>query len=290
MAFVSLKYDDVFREVFSHENILKRFISDVTGISLEEICSVKISSPYLWRRYRKQKQGILDVALVLNNDIKVDIELQVRFQKHWDRRCVFYLSKLFTEDLRTGEKYERLRKCISISILDFEMTKGEACHSVDSLRDRRGREFTDLLEIHIIELTKPLTGTDALDDWVRLFCATSGEDLDMIKTNNAGVLEAINVMRTMGLGKLLRFEYEQRLKAKRDRWAEDDYIRDLGIKEGIAKGKAASILQLLEELGPVPQAVRDRVQAETDEQTLRQWLKSAADADSIQTFRQKENL
>ena len=112
----------------------------------------------------------------------------------------------------------------------------------------------------------------------------------MIKTNNAGVLEAINVMRTMGLGKLLRFEYEQRLKAKRDRWAEDDYIRDLGIKEGIAKGKAASILQLLEELGPVPQAVRDRVQAETDEQTLRQWLKSAADADSIQTFRQKENL
>ena len=45
MAFVSLKYDDVFREVFSHENILKRFISDVTGISLEEICSVKISSP-----------------------------------------------------------------------------------------------------------------------------------------------------------------------------------------------------------------------------------------------------
>lgn len=116
----------------------------------------------------------------------------------------------------------------------------------------------------------------------------------MIKTNNAGVLEAINVMRTMGLGKLLRFEYEQRLKAKRDRWAEDDYIRDLGIEEGIArgiaKGKAASILQLLEELGPVPQAVRDRVQAETDEQTLRQWLKSAADADSIQTFRQKENL
>ena len=31
MTFASLKYDDVFREVFSHESIRKQFISDVTG-------------------------------------------------------------------------------------------------------------------------------------------------------------------------------------------------------------------------------------------------------------------
>ena len=41
-----------------------------------------------------------------------------------------------------------------------------------------------------------------------------------------GILDAIEVVRRMNLGKKLRWTYEARLKAKRDRKAEDDYSRD----------------------------------------------------------------
>ncbi len=57
MNYASLKYDDVFREVFSHESIRKQFISDVTGIPLHSIRSVRLDSPFLWKKHRRQKQG-----------------------------------------------------------------------------------------------------------------------------------------------------------------------------------------------------------------------------------------
>lgn len=38
-------------------------------------------------------------------------------------------------------------------------------------------------------------------------------------------MEAVREMKIFNLRKRIRYEYEMRLKEKRDRWAEDDYIR-----------------------------------------------------------------
>ena len=63
-----------------------------------------------------------------------------------------------------------------------------------------------------------------------------------------GILDAIEVVRRMNLGKKLRWTYEARLKAKRDRKAEDDYVRDEGRlegqMEGLAQGRAEGQEQL----------------------------------------------
>ena len=42
-------------------------------------------------------------------------------------------------------------------------------HSVYYLRDEEGKLFTDLFEVHIIELRKQLKGNDAVNDWIRFF-------------------------------------------------------------------------------------------------------------------------
>lgn len=54
---------------------------------------------------------------------------------------------------------------------------------------------------------------------------------------------------------------------------------------GFVAGKIESILELLSDLGTVPQEVRERIQAETDSQILSSWHKSSAHAGSIQEFR-----
>ena len=81
MKIFSLKYDDVFREVMSYEGIRKQLISDVTGIPLEKIKTATLESPFLWKRYRYQKQGILDVLVTLDNGTRIDIELQVHISE-----------------------------------------------------------------------------------------------------------------------------------------------------------------------------------------------------------------
>ncbi|MDE7284116.1 MAG: hypothetical protein K2N85_11140 [Lachnospiraceae bacterium] len=47
MNFISLKDDYVFRELFTHENIRKQFISDVLGIRMEHIKFEKLATPFL---------------------------------------------------------------------------------------------------------------------------------------------------------------------------------------------------------------------------------------------------
>ncbi|MDE5865452.1 MAG: Rpn family recombination-promoting nuclease/putative transposase, partial [Lachnospiraceae bacterium] len=62
MKFISLKNDYSFKELFTHENIRKQFISDVLGIRMEHIKSIRITTPFFWKRYRMQKLGIIDLA------------------------------------------------------------------------------------------------------------------------------------------------------------------------------------------------------------------------------------
>lgn len=91
--FVSLKRDEfAFREVFGVDGVRRQFVSDVTGIPLQAIRSVRIVSPILRKRTRKQKLGILDLALT-------------------------YLSHLYVDELWTGEDYDKLKKSITRCIL-----------------------------------------------------------------------------------------------------------------------------------------------------------------------------
>ena len=104
-----------------------------------------------------------------------------------------------------------------------------------------------MMEIHTLELRKNLVGQNRMNDWIRLFNAESEEDLDMIKTENAGILEAIREVKVMSLSKRLRAHYEAHMKDVRDRKAREKYVRMEGEKEGFEKGLQIFILDNLEE-------------------------------------------
>lgn len=246
MSFISPKEDFCFKELFSIEIVRKGFISDVLSIPMEDIKSVRLLNTFLWKRFKKQKQGILDVVVELNDNTKINIEIQTKVYSHWDKRSLFYLSKLFTEDLKTGKGYSDLKKCIHISILDFNLTDRPIYHSVYRLRDTEGNEFTDLFELHIIELRKQLNGTEAIDNWIRFFNAESKEDLKMIRTKNVGLQTAIEQLREISLTRRLRLIHEAKLKEKRDRRAQDDYVRNQGMEEGREEGREEGIRVLIQ--------------------------------------------
>ena len=54
------------KELFRNPVIRKYFISVVLNIPVEMIRSTRLLNTYLWRKYRYQKQGILDVLVELN--------------------------------------------------------------------------------------------------------------------------------------------------------------------------------------------------------------------------------
>ena len=79
------------KELFANELIRKQFISDVTGIPMAEIHAAYLCTPFLRRRYRKQKQGVLDVLVELNNSTKINYRNTVTVQKVVSARCFWHV-------------------------------------------------------------------------------------------------------------------------------------------------------------------------------------------------------
>ncbi len=300
---ISPKYDYVVKELFRDETILRYFISDVLGIRQESIRSLRLRNTFLWKRHKKQKLGILDVVVELNDDTKIDIELQAKVCDSWDKRQLFYLSKLYTEDLQSGQDYSHLRKCVGISILDFNLSNRKKYHTVYYLMDEEGNKLSDMLEVHVLELNKKLTGQGEVDDWIRFFNIRTEEDLKMIKTKNLGILKAIGELERLSMSNPLRLRYEAYLKRVRDDRAWRIYVwkearaegkaegraegKAEGRAEGKAEGRAEAIIYLLESRGKVPEKLKLRILEEKDLDRLQQWLTFAAASGSVGEFQKK---
>ncbi len=246
---LSPKYDYFIKELFHEEIVLRYFIQDILSLSMEQVRSVRLRNTFLRRSHRKKKLGILDIVADLNDNTKLNIEMQIRFFKAWDKRQLFYLCKLFTEDLLTGQDYSRLCRCIGISLLDFNLSEREEYHSIYRLRDSAGNEFSDALEIHVLELKKQLTGQNHVDDWIRFFNIETEGDIKMLKsrTKNPGILTAIQTLQRMSLSNPLRLWYEAYMKKLRDDRAWRAYVQEQSREEGLAEGKAKGLAEGLAE-------------------------------------------
>ena len=122
---------------------------------------------------------------------------------------------------------------------------------IDDEGEDKIMDYSDLLELHIIELRKTLTGNSRIDDWIRLFNAETEEDLHMIKTKNAGVQRAKYVLQEMSLTEAMRDALESYRKKRMDRKSEDAYVYDQGKEAGeqigIERGKQAEIFSSVQE-------------------------------------------
>lgn len=307
--FIPPKSDVAFKELMRNEEVRRYFISDVLDIPLKKIESVRLENTFLSRRSRREKQCILDVKMQLNDESRINVELQIRRLAYWDKRSLFYLAKMYTDGLFSGQRYDRLKKCIVIDILDFPGDENPGCHKVYHLRDAKGRLYSDQFEVHIIELNKEPDG-DRLDDWIRLLRIGSREELENMHSGNAGVAKAIDEVRAMNLSRRLRAWYDARQRDQRDRWAIEDAIREdsqklgletgqkigmeigqeigqeIGMEIGQKDGRRQDIMDLLEDKGEIPGDICDRIYAQEDTEVLRKWHRMAAKAENFDDFRE----
>ena len=81
------------------------------------------------------------------------------------------------------------------------------------------------------------------------------------------------------------FEYNEEdvRQVLREEALEEGY--EEGYKTGRTDGKIEALLYLLEEKGIISEDLDKRIKTETDENTLRKWLKLASSAESIEKFK-----
>ena len=84
------KIDFAFKEIMMDDMIRIGFLSAILKIDPAEIKETKVLNTNLRKIYEGEKQGILDVRVLLDNYMEIDIEIQLATLNVWADRSLFY--------------------------------------------------------------------------------------------------------------------------------------------------------------------------------------------------------
>lgn len=238
------KVDFCFKELMEDELVRRGFLSALLVIPPEQITGTVLLPTILRKKYVNDKLGILDVRAMMRDGSQVDIEIQVANFKAWPERSLFYLCKMFSDQIKEGDNYDNLKKCIHVGILDFDLFQGDDYYSRFHLwEDHREEMYSNKFEIHILELSKvqsrPYPESELLN-WARFICGETKEDLRAVAEKDPYINEAYGRLLNISEDEQKRLEYEARLKAIRDHQylmsssLEDG--RQMGLKQGLQEG------------------------------------------------------
>jgi hypothetical protein len=97
---------------------------------MDQIIALKvIENKQLKKEMLNDKTGRLDIRAELASGEQINIEMQMVNRHNMVKRTLFYLAKLFTASIKSGESYEKLRKTITINLLNFSLFPYERFHS-----------------------------------------------------------------------------------------------------------------------------------------------------------------
>ena len=209
-----------------------------------------------------EKKRIINWKITLNNNKKINIEMQVLNSNDWPERSLTYLCKAF-DNLQEGQNYIDVMPAIHVGILDFtlfpEHPEFYARYAMKNIINNN--IYSDKLLLNVLDLNQIQLATDediacGLHYWARLFKAKTWEELQMLASEYEIFEDITDTMRQALADKKTRMECEARERYERDRISLYHSGRREGRKEAIIKAiqmshdynvsKEATIQQLME--------------------------------------------
>lgn len=230
--------DFCFKELMHNETVRKGIIAAILNIHPDEVEKTELMPTILRTESEDDKYGILDVRVKLKNGTQMDFEMQVIYYDYWANRTIYYLSKIYSSQIKEGDNYDKLQKCIQVSILNHVLIPDDPeCYRRICFCDTKtGKEYSDKMEIHILELPKlpPEQQNESdLIQWMRFPGGKNRKDLKHMSEKNSNLKEAYNELDKLSTDEQKRLEYEARQKALRDK----NILLITGENRGLEKGE-----------------------------------------------------
>ena len=257
--------DIVFQMLFSTVNveITKGLIS---ALLESEINSLELDlNKQLQGDEVDDKIGIVDLRAKIDNNIECEIEMQMIYSKNFIPRLLYYWSKLYSNQLKKGKKYDALNKTISIAIINKNVPelKGLLSHTKWQIRESGNyrKILTDKLEIHIIEIRKAIeeyknNRKNERLQWMMFLNNPDSKEVDSIMKDNIKIKEAKNTLNDLSQDEKNQRIAELRLKNILDK--QDIYATgvDIGIEKGIKREKENIIIEMLKAKEPIEKIMK----------------------------------
>lgn len=100
--------------------MLKKIIGMSLGIEESEIKNITYLNNELIKDNPRDKLGIVDLLVEINNSKKINIEIQNVEKHNFSERVEFYLSRIYVEDLEKGSDYKEVKEVCGIYFLNYD--------------------------------------------------------------------------------------------------------------------------------------------------------------------------
>ncbi len=209
--------DYLFRALMQENNeVLKALISSLLHLKMEDILRVEVTNPIELGKAINHKEFILDVKVLMNENTILNLEMQVVNEGNWPERSLIYLCRAF-DNLNVGESYENVKPALQVGLLDFTLFPDEPVFfSTYHLRnDKTHKLYSDKFAISVLDLSRIDLATDEdkhyrIDDWAKLFKATTWEELKMIAKSDTYVEQAASTVYKLTQDEKIRQQCEAR--------------------------------------------------------------------------------
>ena len=209
-----------------------------------DIQSVVIRNPIKLGEQIEDKEFVLDIEVMLNNNHVINLEMQMTNQLNWQDRSLSYLCRSF-DQLYKGEDYSEAKPATHIGFLNFtpfpDALEFNACYKL--LNTKNFHLYSSKLSLHVVDLTHIELATKEdkawkIDYWARLFTAKRWEDVKMISEKDIHMKAAAEEMYVLSADELI----QQRCRAR------DDYMKNENTRNKIMKELTEALEQSRQEL------------------------------------------
>ena len=202
-----------------NELVLKSLLGSLLFIPAHSITDIKILNPYIPGQTLIDKSTILDLRVTINNELRINLEIQVAKEDFWQERSILYTGRLY-DFLSHGERYDKLQRAIHIGILDFNLFPEDQSHfySKYMLMNVKNHElYSDKIQINVLQLNQVNHATEEdkvhnIHLWAEFFKATTWEELKMLAKEDPIFREASKTIYNLTLEDVHRDNLRNREK------------------------------------------------------------------------------
>lgn len=158
---------------------------------------------------------------MLNDNTRINLEMQVANEYNWPERSLSYLCRSF-DQLYRGQKYEEVLPVIHIGFLDFTLhpEAPEFYATYKMLNIRNHFVYSDKFILSVVNLNRIELATDEdktydIDYWARIFKAKTWEEIQMLAKDNEYLQEVAESLYVANADEIVRQQCRAREDAER---------------------------------------------------------------------------
>lgn len=169
------------------EDLLLSFINAIMiDSNFATFKSVEIMNPFNLSEKANNKESIVDLKAITEDGIIVIIEIQTYSTKNFFERTLYYWSKNYSNVLKKGEDYPKLKPVISINLIDDILfdKNDKRMHTCYLLKEKNTNEIlTDHIQLHYVEIPKFDENANIrkeLKNWILFLKSNKEEDMSQL--------------------------------------------------------------------------------------------------------------